>query len=286
MLLMDTRRLVQWLSAIISNAYFKGFASLSIYQGVGKRVCVPVLNCYSCPGALGSCPVGSMQSLLGGYKQQFSFYVAGLLTVVGAASGRLACGWLCPFGLVQELLARISRRKFHLPELIKKLKYLVLLLTVVLPVLWVNQAGLGSPYFCKFICPAGTLEAGLPLGLGRLELRALLGSLFAWKAAVLFLILFLSIIYFRPFCRSLCPLGAYYALFNRVSWWRLEINPEDCIDCGCCSQVCPVEINVREDPNSPECIRCLRCRDNCPGRAISFGRRDEALLARMEWPER
>ena len=131
-MLMDTRRLVQWLSAIISNAYFKGFASLSIYQGVGKRVCVPVLNCYSCPGALGSCPVGSMQSLLGGYKQQFSFYVAGLLTVVGAASGRLACGWLCPFGLVQELLARISRRKLHLPALAKKLKYLVLLLTIVL----------------------------------------------------------------------------------------------------------------------------------------------------------
>lgn len=266
----DIRRIVQWTSAILSNAYYKGYTTLSIYQGPAKHACVPFLNCYSCPGALGSCPVGSMQSLLASYQHQFSFYVAGLLTVTGAATGRLACGWLCPFGLLQELPARLSKKNLPIPSGFKFIKYIVLVLTLLLPVIWVNEAGIASPYFCKFICPAGTLEAGLPLGLGRPELRVLLGALFSWKVAVLVFFTVASVFWFRPFCRTVCPLGAFYALFNPVSMVKLEINSRQCISCGQCKKACPLDIDVQSRLNDPECIRCLKCKNSCPTGALSF----------------
>jgi len=268
----EKRRIVQILSALINNAYFKGFASLSIYQGRGKAVCVPVLNCYSCPGALGSCPVGAVQSLLASYKHQLSLYATGLLTIVGAASGRLVCGWLCPFGLIQELLNRIPSPRMPLPAVLKQLKYIILLLTLLLPVVWINSTGLSSPYFCKYLCPAGTLEAGLPLGLGSSQLQPLLGTLYYWKLAILVFFAGFSVVIFRPFCRILCPLGAFYALFNAVCLWRLEINPDRCISCGLCNNICPMEIEVTNNPNDRECIRCMRCSHSCPQNAIIYTR--------------
>lgn len=267
---MEKRRIVQFVSTFINNAYLKGFATLSIYQGQGKAVCVPVLNCYSCPGALGSCPVGSAQFMLASYKHQMSLYVAGILTMAGAASGRLACGWLCPFGLVQELLNKIPSPRWHLHPWLKWLKYPVLILTLLLPVLWINSTGLGDPYFCKYLCPAGTLEAGLPLGLGNEQLRYLLGALYYWKLALLILLVAASVLIFRPFCRIFCPLGAFYALFNPISLWRLEIDQTRCVSCGICNSICPMEIAVTSNPNDPECIRCMRCSNNCPFDAIAY----------------
>ncbi|MGE5404952.1 MAG: 4Fe-4S binding protein, partial [Candidatus Saccharibacteria bacterium] len=126
------RRLIQIISTLAANSYFKGFYTLSIYQGAGKKLCVPVLNCYSCPGAVGSCPVGSMQLLLASAKHQVSLYVAGIVTLVGALSGRLVCGWLCPFGLFQELTAKLSRTKFKIPTVISYIKYVILGLTLLL----------------------------------------------------------------------------------------------------------------------------------------------------------
>lgn len=267
---MQTRHKVQISSMLIHNAYVKGFASSTIYEGAGKKVCVPVLNCYSCPGALGSCPVGAMQSLLASAHHQISFYILGVLTTVGALGGRFACGWLCPFGLIQEWLGHLSKTKRSIPRVLTYLKYVVLVLTLVLPVLWLNAAGVGSPYFCKYLCPAGTLEGGILLGLPQAELRGMMGVLFSWKIAVLVFFILASIFTFRPFCRILCPLGAFYALFNRVSLWRLEVDGSSCIACGRCHNSCPMDIRVYEDANSPECIRCLQCTQVCPNDALRF----------------
>ena len=84
-----------------------------IWQGPSKQVCVPGLNCYSCPGALGACPIGSLQSFMSGAVLRFPFYVLGLMILFGLILGRRICGWLCPFGLVQELLYKIPTPKFH-----------------------------------------------------------------------------------------------------------------------------------------------------------------------------
>ena len=94
----------QALWALLTNSYLVGFAQGKIYQGKGKTLCVPGLNCYSCPGAVGACPFGAVQAVLGSWNFKAPFFVAGFLVFVGAVMGRLVCGWLCPFGLIQELL--------------------------------------------------------------------------------------------------------------------------------------------------------------------------------------
>ena len=152
----------------LTNGYWLGFLTGRIYRGPGKAACVPGLNCYSCPGALGSCPIGALQAVLGSRDYKVSFYVTGFLLLVGSVFGRFVCGWLCPFGLIQDLLYRIPffRKRKNLPghKGLVWLKYGILALFVILlPSVVVDLVGQGSPWFCKYICPSGTLMAGLPL---------------------------------------------------------------------------------------------------------------------------
>ncbi|MGI6344080.1 MAG: 4Fe-4S binding protein [Bacillota bacterium] len=267
------RRITQLLSAVLANSYFLGWKRGSIYQGSLKQVCVPFLNCYSCPGALGACPVGAFQSLLAARTKTFSLYILGFLAAVGALGGRFVCGWLCPFGLVQELLHKLSRLRLQIPRLLELGKYLVLILTLALPLLWRNPlTGLAEPYFCKFICPAGTLEAGIPLTALNPNLAALTGWLFSWKVLFLLIVLVVSIFIWRPFCRTLCPLGAFYGLLNRFSIWRLRVDTHQCVNCGACSRACKAALTPYRNPNSGACVRCLECISACPTHALSFSR--------------
>lgn len=244
------RHIFQALWAAATNSYVVGFAQGKIYQGRLKTLCVPGLNCYACPGALGSCPIGALQAVLGDRSFQFSAYVFGFLMVVGALCGRFVCGWLCPFGLVQDLLHKIpfpkKIRTFRGDRVLRYLKYAVLVvLVILLPLFAVDIIGQGSPWFCKWVCPAGTLEGGIPLVLANDGLRSAVGFLYAWKMSILVAIVLLSILIYRPFCRYLCPLGAIYALFNRLSLFRVKPGPL-CARCPMCAK-----------PNGPECIRCV-----------------------------
>ena len=259
---------------LLINSYAKGFQSGQIFAGASKSICVPVLNCYSCPGALGACPIGALQTVLG--RGRFPFYVLGLMMAFGVVLGRAICGLLCPFGLVQDLLHKIPLPKYQLPPRLDRalrwLKYIVLaLLVVLLPLLAAIQSGIATPYFCKWLCPAGTLGGALPLMALNPSMRALAGFLFSWKFAIMLLILLAAMTISRPFCRYLCPLGAFYSLFNRVSFYRLSLNTERCVDCGRCAQVCPMGVDVRKSPNSAECIRCGHCSAACPTGAICQG---------------
>ena len=185
----------------LTNGYWLGFLTGRIYRGPGKAACVPGLNCYSCPGALGSCPIGALQAVLGSRDYKVSFYVTGFLLLVGSVFGRFVCGWLCPFGLIQDLLYRIPffRKRKNLPghKGLVWLKYGILALFVILlPSVVVDLVGQGSPWFCKYICPSGTLMAGLPLLASNEYLRTAVGTLFAWKVGLLVLvILLLSLIH-------------------------------------------------------------------------------------------
>ena len=207
------QRVIQLLSAALLNGYIVGFQKGKIYTGSFKTVCVPVLNCYSCPGALGACPIGSLQATLG-VKHHFPFYVLGLMMLFGLLLGRLVCGLLCPFGLVQDLLYKIPFHKCNVPKKIDRparyLKYCILLvLVILLPAFAASKSGIIPPYFCKYLCPAGTLEGGIPHVLLNPQLRKVAGVLFDWKLLVLLFIVLASTIVHRPFCRYLCPLGAF-----------------------------------------------------------------------------
>lgn len=280
----DNRWLVQTLAALATNSYLPGFFGerITIYQGKLKNACVPGLNCYSCPSAIGSCPIGSLQAVAGGRKHDFSFYVVGTLILFGMLLGRAICGFLCLFGFIQDLLYKIPTPKIKVPHKVDKplryVKYLMLLVLVfILPVVITNAFGMGNPYFCKWVCPAGTLEGGVPLLASDETLRSNIGFLFYWKASLLVLILVASVFIRRPFCKYFCPLGAFYGLFSKISLWRMTLDKEKCIDCGRCEKACPMNVAVRKDINVPECIRCGNCKRVCPTDAIrtQYGFRDK-----------
>ena len=267
------QRVIQLVSAVVLNGYMAGFRKGTIFTGSSKAVCVPVLNCYSCPGALGACPIGALQAAAGGVKHHFPFYVLGLLTLFGVVLGRLACGLLCPFGLVQDLLHHIPVPKMTVPPALDRparwLKYGILLVFVLLLPAFV--VGITPPYFCEYICPAGTLGGGVPLLLTNPPLRELAGALFTWKALVLAAVVLLSMLVHRPFCRYLCPLGAFYALFQRFSFYQMSLERDKCVDCKRCEKACPMAVEVTKQINSAECIRCGRCKYVCPTGAIKSG---------------
>lgn len=272
---MDTQRKRRWFQALAAaafNIHVPSFFKGGIYQGASKGLCVPVLNCYSCPSAVAACPIGALQHALSSLKlnmslarRQLGLYVIGSLGAVGSLTGRLSCGWLCPFGFFQELLHKIPSPKFGLPRLLRHFKYVFLvILAVLLPLLVLDAFGGGEPWFCKWVCPAGTLEAGIPLAVLSPPIRGQLGFLFAWKVAVLAGFLVWMVFVMRPFCRTTCPLGAILGLFNGVSLFRMTVDEETCNACAKCLRACPVGVSVYETPNSADCIRCLKCESVCP----------------------
>ena len=270
------RKAVQLGWGLLTNAHITGFVKGTIYQGPLKNFCVPGMNCYSCPGALGACPIGAMQSLFDARRRKFAFSVVGYLAALGLLVGRFICGWLCLFGLIQELLYKIPLPKLKVPKkldrVLRYLKYAVLLILVfLLPFFWRSELGVGEPFFCKYLCPVGTLEGGVPLVLLQEQLKNAAGFLFRWKFALMALVLLSSVYIHRPFCKYLCPLGAFYALFQKVSFLRLKLDGEKCISCGKCEKICPMGVTVTRDPNSAECIRCGACVRACPAGALRFG---------------
>lgn len=267
------RGFIQAAATLVTNIHLPNFAKGGIYQGTGKTVCVPGLNCYSCPAASGACPIGSFQAVVGSSKFNFSYYVTGTLILLGVLLGRFVCGFLCPFGWLQELLHKIPGKKFSTKKLkpLTYIKYVVLLFAVVLlPVLVVNDVGMGDPFFCKYICPQGVLEGAIPLAIANAGIRSALGHLFTWKLAVLIAVVLLSVLFYRPFCKWICPLGAFYALMNRVSLLGIRVDACKCVSCGKCSKVCQMDVDVVRAPNHAECIRCGKCIGACPVDAISY----------------
>jgi len=269
------RRPFQLISTLITNSYVQGvFLGHAIYGGALKHFCVPSLNCYSCPLAIFACPIGALQAVAAGFGYRFGFYVIGILGAVGAFVGRMACGWICPFGLLQEYLHKIPSPKFEIPRFLNYGKYVFLVVMVILmPAFLVNDLGLGEPYFCKLVCPAGTLEAGIPLPLIRSQLRSQLGELYVLKLSILVFFLVWMVVSQRAFCRTTCPLGAIYALFNRFSLYSMNWNSTTCIKCDTCYKECPMGLKIYEGPNADNCIRCLKCRDNCPTGSIAYSHR-------------
>lgn len=261
------RRLIQLYAALLTNANIKGFFSGKIYTGDTKNLCAPGLNCYSCPGAVGACPLGALQDSLAQSGKTAPFYIIGILFLFGLMFARFICGFLCPFGLIQELLYKIRTpklRKSRFTRILSYFKYVLLGIVIAIPIIYA-----GIPSFCKYICPAGTVEGAVSLlaNVKNSDFYGMLAYLFTWKFCVLVVVVVACIFIYRFFCRFICPLGAIYSLFNRISLIGVKLDKEKCIDCGLCIQGCKMDIKHVGDH---ECIQCGECISVCPVQAISW----------------
>ena len=264
---------IQAAATLLTNIHIPNLLKGKIYQGNVKTMCVPGLNCYSCPASTGACPIGAFQAVVGSSKFKFTYYITGFFILLGVLLGRFICGFLCPFGWFQDLLHKIPGKKLSTAKLkpLRYLKYVILVVFVILlPAFVTNSLGMGDPFFCKYICPQGVLEGAIPLALANSGIRAALGHLFTFKFTVLALFIILSILFYRPFCKWICPLGAIYSLFNKVSFLKIQVDHEKCVGCQKCSRVCKMDVNVVDTPNHPECIRCGECMKACPTDAICY----------------
>jgi ferredoxin-type protein NapH len=253
------RRPTQLFGFLLANLYLAVLFRKQIYAGPGKSICIPFLYCHACPTAAFSCPIGAVQHYAA--IHQFPFFLIGHLSLLGLLVGRMACGWLCPFGYLQELLYRVKSRKMEIPRVFSALPYLILIVLVILLPFFTTEH-----WFSK-VCPVGTLVAGIPWvtwnpvnpQTGTLTIEAgTIGPLFVLKIAILVGLLALFVVARRPFCRFMCPLGLFWSFFNRVSFVRLSVGP-GCTQCDMCADKCPSGLRVYENPNSPDCVRCLQC---------------------------
>ena len=265
------RRLIQVISALIYNADVTHWFNGTISQTSLKKVCVPSLNCYSCPGAISSCPLGALQNTLASGK--FPFFITGFFLLIGTLFGRLICSFLCPFGLFQELLFKIPTPKiYHTKKLrpitrkLSLLKYVILaVMCIALPLVFYLKDGFASPFFCKWICPEGTIFAGWPLVIFNESLRSAIGFLFSWKTILAIIFILWSVFMFRPFCRFFCPLGAIYSFFNKKAVFGIKVDATKCTNCNACINSCKMDtLQI----NDRECIRCGECKSKCNFGAI------------------
>ena len=305
-----TKLITQGCFTILTNSFMVGWLKGNIYEGKLKYMCVPGMNCYSCPGAWGACPIGSLQAILDEFDPKKSWfdpatgtyvkapmywaaiYVIGIIMVIGAVCGRLVCGLLCPFGWVQDLLYKIPVKKLRLPRddrsiektknpkltrtllgidrYLRYAKYAFLVIMVIFLPLFIKA----EPWFCKYVCPSGMLLGGIPLMVRNEELAAAAGNLTLLKICILVSLVVISIFLYRPFCRYICPLGAIYSLLNPFSLYKYGIDDSKCNrgkGCSACAKACPMGVDPVRNPNHLECIRCGTCNATCPQKAIHAG---------------
>jgi polyferredoxin len=221
-----------------------------------RGFCAPVFYCHGCPLATFACPIGVMINFSA--LRIVPFITLGILGLVGVVGGRFVCGWMCPFGLFQDLLYKIRVRKIRIPRALTYTKYAVLAgLVFAVPYFLPH-----SPYTFCYFCPSASLESVIP--------RAFIAHFqvggdfagwakFSYRIAILAAAVLFAMVASRGICRVFCPLGAIFALFNRFSLFRFNLAHTKCNSCGGCGKSCPVQIDPVEEMNTAECVRCLDC---------------------------
>jgi polyferredoxin len=250
--------------SILVGAFFAGnnYFHKGIYQGNLKNFFYPGLNCYACPLARFSCPMGTYQHFIA--NGSFPFYVVGFISIIGVSLGRIICGWVCPFGFLQEILYKIKTFKFRVSSKHAYTKY-IMLFVVATVIVFIT----GENWFCK-LCPSGGVMAGIPHLSLQAALRPLIGGLFYLKYSIVIFVITASVFIKRPFCRFGCALGALFGLFNKFTFFQIKVDKEKCTECYICQNVCPMDVEIFKYPDSFDCIRCARCIKACPQDALAF----------------
>jgi polyferredoxin len=217
-------------------------------------LCGPVFHCYACPLALLGCPIGVIAQFSA--LHMVPYFAIGLLITVGIFIGAIVCGWMCPFGLLQDLAAKIPTPRLKIPRWMGHFRYVVLVGAVIAVPYFFGE---GHPLFICRICPAGGLEKALP----DVVSAAVAGETIVWPNAIKItvIVVFIGAIFvtIRPWCRILCPLGAIFGFFNRFSLFTLDLKEHKCTKCSRCRTLCTYGIHPDKTPNADNCLRCLEC---------------------------
>lgn len=177
------------------------------------------------------------------------------------------CGWICPFGTVQELLGKLKKKKTKIPKKYdtkaRYLKYGVLAFAVI-------GAGLTGTLVFRQYDPFMTF---FHFGKGILwnyeaEEFASHITAFILTIGVLIFSVFIS----RFWCKYFCPLGAGMGILSKFSFLKLKNNTKKCTKCKTCSKVCPANIQIhnKKEVKDAECITCGKCVNACPEKSLSF----------------
>ncbi len=218
------------------------------------NICGPVFHCYSCPLATFACPIGVMANFSA--LHLIPFIALGTFLLVGGLVGAFICGWVCPFGFLQDLMGKVPTPKIRLPSWMGYTRYAVLIGLVLLVPFFFGE---NHPLFICRVCPAGGLEGALP----NTVRSAFSTGPIAWpsitKMTIVIVFLVSAFFIWRPWCTVFCPLGAIWGLFNRVSAFFLQFHPRRCTACRLCRRQCKYGVKPDMRANDPRCIRCLEC---------------------------
>ena len=274
------------IGVIFTNSYINAIWTKGLYEGPLRQICIPGLNCHSCPFSVLACPIGIMQSFL--CNHQIPFYLIGYIALIGILVGRAACGWICPFGWLQDMMFKIKSRKFGIPKFLTHIKWVsLLLLTLLLPYFTAVH------WFSK-LCPYGALIGAIPWAVWNpinpvfqepVIAPGSYGFWFVVKMVILVGFLLWFVLAKRPFCRVACPMGLIFSWFNKISllkieapkaqyssqetiaqttpqvinWLTLEVPKAQCSGCKLCKSICPTDLDVPDEVESSACIKCLDC---------------------------
>ena len=267
---------------LISQFIFLITANLGAF-GLKTGICVPFFYCNACPAAAGACPLRSLELSVfdiskkpGNFNLNLLLYPLLILGTVGILTGRAVCGWACPIGLLQRgtgRSARFLKKKFpilqkigqhKIEQYLRYTKYFVLIGLVFLTSIFLS-------FVFTDICPVGILTGTIPVM--ALKPGVYVPSSYFYIALGIF-ILFLLLIFIveRGWCRYFCPVGALLAPFNKVSFLHMDVEKKECKECGICTDVCPMGIDVPNMHRDPECILCGKCINVCPQNVIKYKR--------------
>lgn len=245
------------------NPYIKNYLRPELYQGKLKNICVPSLNCWSCPAAAYSCPIGAIQNFVSYSKYLLSFYTIGTLALVMSLTGRFFCGFVCPFGLFQDLINKIPLKKIKIDTNKSKYSQYFFLVVFVLFLPWLT----GEPWFSK-ICPAGFYLASVPFIIADRSILNNMSYFFYIKTFIAMLFFYGSMKISRPFCQYVCPVGAIFELFRPFSFAGIKVDNNKCIKCKKCFRVCIMDASPYK--SAYNCVQCGKCVQECPTGALEI----------------
>ena len=179
--------------------------------------------------------------------------------------GRFYCSTVCPFGILQDIIGGIFRRKSGKAKNFYYIRYTIFAVVIVFLILKI-------PAVLRFLDPYSNF-GNILTGFLNFKTTAI------WTFIPLIIITALVLWKNRIFCTTICPVGTALGLCSNFGYKKLYISDEICVGCGQCEKECPTgAINSKEKSlDNERCIRCMRCVAKCPGHGILYGSKQENI---------